>query len=130
MTKAIAVFLISAVLIGFASYCYGSDWDKVGKIFAGIEGLRILTGGNVDVVGTFTGINNNDRYIVRRSKHHHHTYGRGGSCRRIWAPRFTWKKRWIPTHKEYDEELGEIIVEGHYIKYKINNGGYWTYECH
>ena len=109
---------------------YASDWDTFGKIAAGMEGMRILTGGEVDIVGTITGMKyrNRDTY-ARAPEHHHHYYTRvyHEPSSRVWVPHTVWKKKWVPRHKEYDPELGEIIVEGHYIKYQVEQGGHWEY---
>jgi len=111
------------LLLGFLGVSFASDWDVAGKVLTGIEGLRILTGGNVDIVGNIAGIGNKERKVVRRA------YERKETCNRRWVPHFTWKKKWIPAHNEYNQSLGEIFVEGHYIKYKVQEGGHWAYDC-
>ncbi|MFH1655665.1 MAG: hypothetical protein ABH954_03540 [Candidatus Omnitrophota bacterium] len=128
MKKIIAVVLIVGLVSGgIAIPVYASDWDKAGKVFAIIEGVRVLTGGNVDVIGTITGINRPKTTYVHhtggrshyaRAKKHHHS----DDC---WVSHYIWKKKYISEHREYDERYGEIIVEGHYIEYKVQDGGRW-----
>jgi len=127
MKKIIIVTLIAGLVFGSLTIpVYASDWDKAGKVFAIIEGVRVLTGGNVDVIGTITGINRPKTYVYyakdqghhygQRKKHHH---------KDCWVPHYIWKKEYIPEHREYDERYGEIIVEGHYIEYKVQDSEHW-----
>ncbi len=126
MKTKIVIVLVGLLLAGSSLSAEASDWDKAGKILTGIEGLRIITGGKVDLIGTFTGINKSRRPRYRE-REYIHVYEE--APRRVWVPvKKIWKKKWIPTHKEYDPELGKIIVEGHYIKYKVKRGGYWSYK--
>ncbi|MFC1632191.1 hypothetical protein ACFL1I_02665 [Candidatus Omnitrophota bacterium] len=37
------------------------------------------------------------------------------------------KRKWVPEHREYDPRLGQVIVEGHYIKYQVQKGGHWQH---
>ena len=106
---------------------FASDWDIAGKVLTGIEGLRIITGGNVDLIGSITGINSKrhpPQKTRRQHRYKHHEY-----CRRQWVPDHVWKKEWIPAHTEYSKKYGEIVVEGHFIKYKVTRGGHWLYTC-
>lgn len=125
MKKILVIMLVISLVFGFGIYTYASDWDVAGKVLTGIEGLRILTGGKVDVIGNVTGIGRD-----RRDRGRHYGYRHREHCRRVWMPRFVWKKKWVPEHREYDARLGEIIVEGHYIKYKVERGGHWEYDCY
>lgn len=36
--------VVLGLVIGFNTYTYASDWDAAGKVFAVIEGLRVVTG--------------------------------------------------------------------------------------
>lgn len=125
--KAVLGFVV-ILSTGFAFNAFASDWDKVGKILTGVEGVRILTGGNVDLIGTITGVNKTNKTYSQKN-HHPKKYVYKDTCaKRKWVPHFVWKKKWIPKHKEYDEDFGEIIVLGHYIKYKVRDGGHWEYK--
>ena len=129
MKKTILILVISATMVGLVTPAYASDWDKFGKAMAAIEGIRIISGGRVDIIGTITGVRkDNDcssstvTYISKPHRKHH--------CDRVWVPRkIVWKKKYIPEHKEYSEEYGPIIVEAHYIRYKVEAGGYWKTSC-
>lgn len=123
MKRMTAVILIVPLLLGSSGVCFGSDWDVAGKVLTGIEGLRILTRGNVDIIGNIAGIENKERNVVRRA------YECKEACRRRWVPHFAWKKKWIPAHNEYVQGLGVVFVKGRYIKYKVRNGGHWVYDC-
>lgn len=125
MRRLISLLAGAVLLIGCNSFVYASDWDIVGKVLTGIEGVRILTAGKVDIIAGVTGIgeqgragpyNKDSRYAASRYRAY---------PGRIRAPRYTWKKKWIPRHRAYDEKLGQIIVEGHYVRYKVEAGGYW-----
>lgn len=134
MKKIIITVLVVGTIATTSIRSYASDWDVAGKVFAGIEGLRILTGGNVDIIGTMAGIKKDDNdgwrhrsyYKHRRNKHKHNRYCRGN---RVWVPHYIWKKKYIPEHTEYSEKYGEIVVEAHYIKYRVEKGGKWTSIC-
>ena len=122
---------ILVIILGLAIPAYSSDWDKVGKAAAIVEGVRILTGGEVDVIGNLVGINKSKRYkYVRRSKHYP-SYGKiKSNCSgQVWVPTYVWSKKYVPEHKEYRENYGEVIVEGHYIRYKVKRGGNWKIKC-
>jgi hypothetical protein len=126
--------IISMLIFSLSAPVYASDWDTVGKIFAGIEGVRILTGDRVDIIGTITGIKGDGHHKHRDSRRHKdrhtsHVYVYQDSCPKVWVPQVVWKRKYIPEHTEYDPRYGEIIVEGHYIKYQVQEGGYWSYYC-
>ncbi len=128
MKKIITVFMIGLISLAgvviFLTPGYASDWDTAGKIFAGIEGMRVLSGGNIDIIGSMTGIN-------RHKGHSHTSYAKchPHCSHRVWVPKMVWKKKYVPQHKEYSEKYGEIIVESHYIKYQVERGGKWIYAC-
>lgn len=127
MRRLIGLLVSAAFLVGFQAAAQASDWDVAGKILTGIEGMRILTGGRVDIIGTITGIEPDQKHQVVYSKPYRYKRNRHNSSRRIWVPDYVWKKKWVPKHTEYDPELGEIIVGGHYLRYKIETGGHWGY---
>ena len=57
MKRLLIALCIGTVTLAAALPAYASDWDKAGKVLTAIEGIRILTGGNVDIIGTITGVN-------------------------------------------------------------------------
>ena len=122
MGKALVLILVVSLVCGSGLYAYASDWDVAGKVLTGIEGLRILTGGKVDVIGNIAGIARD-----KRDEEHCYTYRRKEHLSRVWVPHFVWEKRWVSEHKEYDPQWGEIVVEGHFIKYRVERGGHWEY---
>ena len=133
MRRAVAslmvVLIVVVMVTGFGITSYASDWDKAGKVFAAIEGIRVLTGGNVDIIGSITGIKQNSKY-ARQQKCHEYEDVRDHRCSKcVWVPYKVWEKEYIPEHKEYSKKYGTIIVEGHYIRYKVENGGHWEQDC-
>jgi len=134
MKKVIMVLVASAIVVGssngFVRTSYASDWDKAGIILTGIEGMRILTGGKVDIIGNIAGINNNNKKYHIRDRHHRKHRRHPKYCsNRVWRPNYVWKRKFIPEHTEYDQKHGEIVVEGHHIKFKIQRGGEWVTTC-
>ena len=128
MMKGLVSLLVSVALLGgFHSHAYASDWDVAGKILTGIAGIRILSGGKVDILGALTGTGQDQGRQVIYQQRRYYTPSHPTYSHRIWVPHYVWKKKWVPEHIEYDEKLGEIIVPGHYVKYKVENGGHWEY---
>lgn len=141
MKKFMIALLVAAISFTASQPAFASDWDKAGKALAIIEGLRIVTGGNVDLVGGLTGINKqsygyshqrrknhyrNDKHKHYSRRNHYREHTRSYCSEKVWVPRVTWEKKFIPQHEVYDEDLGhKVIVEAHYVKYKTNDGGYW-----
>lgn len=126
------VFLFTTAGIGSAS-----DWDKAGKILTVMEGLRFVSGGNIDVIGGLTDAvhGNNGRYhhkARRDRKHRRYVKHRHCSTQKTWIPEYEWKKEWVPAHEQHHAQYGTIHVEGHYFKYQVECGGHWEYEeiCH
>ncbi|MCM8756468.1 MAG: hypothetical protein NC817_00315 [Candidatus Omnitrophica bacterium] len=39
--------------------------------------------------------------------------------KKIWIPHYVCKREYVPAHREYRQDYEEIIVEAHYIKYKV-----------
>jgi len=120
--------MVTTAVIGFStSIGYTSDWDKAGKILTAFEGIRVLTGGNVDIIGGITGIKQNKKYTRSHAKHDRCEITKDKRCLHyVWVPTMAWKKEYIPEHKEYSEKYGTIIVEAHYIRYQVEQGGYWV----
>lgn len=127
MKRIIQAVLVFVFAFGLAAPAFASDWDVAGKVLTGIEGLRILTAGKIDIIGNVAGINRAEREVIHETGHR--TYAHRKNCRRKWIPHYVWEKKWVPEHSEYSPEFGEIIVEGHYVKYKAQRGGHWDYDC-
>jgi hypothetical protein len=141
MKKLLALVVAGFVLLGGGNAAWASDWDVAGKVLTGIEGMRILTGGRVDLIGSMTGINRNDRgrdHGRDREYDHDRGYGRGRGYRtpvrhyvvyttRVWVPEYRWEKVWVPEKRTYDPHRGEVIEAGHFVSYKKEYGGHWEY---
>ncbi len=127
MGKIIFMLTLFSALLAQPISSFASDWGVAGKILTGIEGARILTRGDVDVFGSLFGFNKTDKYSS--SKKHNHSYRSKHSCQYIQIPTTVWKKKWIPTYTEYDDMLGEVIVEGHYVKYRSYDNHQWVSTC-
>ncbi|MEI8350236.1 MAG: hypothetical protein WCI77_08795 [Candidatus Omnitrophota bacterium] len=128
MKKTIVLVFVTAILLGCCEKSFASDWDVAGKILTGIEGVRIITGGKVDVIGTMTGINrtkDKNQYARSRDNRRDDHYRHDERSDRTWVPDYAWRRIYVPEHKEYHAGYGEVIVEGHYIKYKVEDGGHW-----
>jgi hypothetical protein len=140
MKKIISIVLIAGLMLGsFVLPIYASDWDKAGKVFAIIEGVRVITGGKVDVIGTITGIN---RHRDDRGEHREYAYSShdrgnhygqrkkhctiGRRTEKVWVPHYVWVEEYVPAHTEYQDGK-KIFVEGHYVKYEVEDGGHWEY---
>jgi hypothetical protein len=144
MKKILTGALVIPILVLMTVPSYASDWDKAGKILTAFEGLRIISRGEVDILGNLTGIDKDTEYAHRKHhsrrrrarRHHrrpHKHYAKHHGCyQEIWVPQYEWRRKYIPKHKVHDPELGKIIVEGHYVKYKVESGGYFktSYVCH
>ncbi len=135
-------FAVMLCLLGIKTYGFASDWDTAGKAFAIIEGLRVITGGKLDVVGSITGINRprevvRERVYVREeppgSSYQMYSsrfpaYGHRHQVRyseRVWVPHLVWKEKYVPTHTEYKPGYGNIVIDGHYERFQVQEGGHW-----
>lgn len=56
MRKSAVALLMIGIILSLAVPVYASDWDKFGKAAAVIEGLRVVTRGNVDIIGELAGL--------------------------------------------------------------------------
>jgi len=133
MALGLVLMMAAYGVIGFSATSYASDWDKAGKILTGIEGVRILTGGRFDLIGNMFGISNQQKYGYQKSHpapRKHHVKKRRYCSQRVWVPHYVWERKYIPEHREYTDEYGDVVVEGHYIKYKVERGGEWITTCH
>jgi hypothetical protein len=142
MKKLTVMTLVAAALaVGICTQGYASDWDKAGKILTVIEGMRVVTGGKVDIIGTITGINKpreSSREVVYvktydgpghgyayQGPYRHNYPGHFSHQERVWVPHMVWKTRYIPRHTEYRPGYGEVVIEGHYEKFLAEEGGHW-----
>lgn len=127
MKRLLSLSIGVVLLVGLYSSVYAGDWDVAGKVLTGIEGMRILTGGKFDIIGAMTGIGHEEGRGVTCKNYPHYERGYRKCPQRIWMSDYVWKKKWVPEHREYDEKFGEVIVEGHYVQYKVQTGGHWEY---
>ncbi len=125
MKRIVTMILVLTVFLSYPVSAFASHWDKAGKALAVIEGLRVLSGGDIDVIGNLTGISRTDypRGVPPRTM-----AGRRDCSRKVWVPHYKWDRRYVPEHEEYDETHGRVIVEAHFIRFKVENGGHWEYE--
>ena len=101
MKKLMISTLALMFLFSSTAYVHASDWDKAGKILTVIEGLRFVSGGEIDVIGGLTdavhgnGGKYHHKYKRRGYKKHHHHHK---ICKKekYWVPEYEWKKEWIP----------------------------------
>lgn len=135
MNKKIGILIIGSFFMCVSVAGHASDWDTAGKILTGVEGLRVLTGGRVDLIGSMTGINKSGGgYYTRQNRRwngpqninvHHCT----DACKR-WVPQYVSKRRWVPMRVYYDHySRRQITVPAHYETYQVERGGYWVYDC-
>jgi hypothetical protein len=129
MKKSMIMMLLIAFMTVGSVPAYASDWDKAGIILTGIEGLRIVSGGNVDLIGSMFGIGNQKNHVEYsyeyRSKHHKKFTNRYQCFEKVWVPHYVWERRYVPKHVECRDGHKKVIVEAHYIEHKIERGGHW-----
>ncbi len=121
MRKLMYALLIGVFALSFTGTALASDWDVAGKILTGVEGLRIITGGRVDPVGAMIQVVQGPRQGPQ--ERYRPVYEK--PAKRVWVPEYVWKREYIPQHEEYSERYGKVIVEGHYIQYRVECGGHW-----
>lgn len=126
--RGIAMALAVMALLGLSATSFASDWGIVGKVLTGIEGARILTGGRFDVIGNVMDVANirQDRDGSVYEKRVYVVEDRAPG-RRVWVPTYSYREDWVPAHWECDPRLGKVFIEGHYVTYQVENGGYWAY---
>ena len=117
--------LTSMLVIGITASAFASDWDVAGKVLTGVEGARIVTGGRFDPIGKMIEFVQGGPQRVRQEERYVYRYNDRETCEREWVSHYTWKRKYVPEHKEYSEKYGEIIVEAHYIRYQVEEGGHW-----
>jgi hypothetical protein len=127
--KSMAIALAAAALLSFSATSFASSWDMVGKVLTGIEGARILTGGKFDVIGSVMDVANirQDRDVAVYEKRVY-VVEQPAPCKKVWVPQYTYREEWVPAHWERDGRRGKVFIEGHYVTYKVENGGYWVNE--
>lgn len=136
MNKSLIVSVIAAGLVaGAVRPGFASDWDKAGKVLAVTEGLRIVTGGAFDILGSITGVRERTQVREARRDDRHETrpcrIARCGRrpevCRieRVWVPNIVWKEKFVPEHSEFRPGQGHIWIGSHYEKYQVEEGGHW-----
>lgn len=147
--KTFLTCLLTATLLGStAGVVHASEWDKAGKALTIIEGLRLVTGGQVDVVGGFGEAVTGHKYTNRTSDRgyfdpsprqytRHKPYQqivKHYYCEqeRFWVPEYRWITKRVPEHEELHPEFGSVMVEAHNIRIKQEHGGHWEYRdnCH
>lgn len=127
MNRRIVILMIVLGLTMGTQTVFASDWDVAGKILTGVEGLRVLTGGRVDLIGSMTGMS-----TVRHPQDKGPRYGRRHTCSdscRQWVPHYVWVKRWVPSRVEYTSRGHRKVIPGHYERYQVERGGHWAYVC-
>jgi len=117
--------LTGMLVIGITASAFASDWDVAGKVLTGVEGVRIVTGGKIDPIGKMIEFIQGGPQRVRQEERYAYRYNDRETYRREWVPHYAWKKKYISEHREYNEKYGEIIVEAHYIRYRVEEGGHW-----
>lgn len=137
MKNLVIIALIATVLVVVAgTQSYASDWDKAGKVLAVLEGMRVLTGGKADVIGTVTGINRpREQAREQTREYEHNRYGyehrrHFDEGELVWVPHYVWKEKYVPEHIEW-RDGHKVIIEAHYEKYQVQEGGHWekVYTC-
>ncbi len=137
MRKYVIVVLLGLFVIGSVGPAHASDWDKAGKALTIVEGIRILTGGDVDLIGNITGINNRNKtvhyqeapaYGYRHSRRYH--IRKKPYKVKVWVPHYRWVKEYVPGYYEYQPGSGRVYVEGHYVEHRVESGGHWEWQEH
>lgn len=130
MKQYMIITITLLVLTGVSFPAQASDWGTVGKVLTGITGMRLLSGGKVDIIGNIAGVDDNSHHsYTYTTVYDRHPHRHVSSCNKTWTPGYTWKKKWVPEHTEYDHRHGHVTVEGHYVTYKKEHGGSWSYSC-
>ena len=117
--------LTGMLVIGITVSAFASDWDVAGKVLTGVEGARIVSGGRIDPIGKMIDFIQGPRRTTQQEERYVYRYRDTQPSQREWVSHYVWKKKYIPEHSEYSEKYGEIIVEAHYIRYKVEEGGHW-----
>ena len=117
--------LTGMLVIGITASAFASDWDVAGKVLTGVEGVRIVTGGRVDPIGRMIEFIQGEPRRTQQEERYVYRYRDTEPSRREWISHYVWRKKYIPEHTEYSEKYGQIIVEAHYIRYRVEEGGHW-----
>lgn len=132
----ILIAIACGCIMAMQAQSFASDWDKAGKALTITEGIRVITGGRVDLIGNITGINNPrgcDRgdgyfryYSYEPVRHRSYEYRPHASYyRQVWVPHMVWREKYVPRHTEYRPGFGEVVIEAHYERYLVEEGGHW-----
>jgi len=125
MNKVFLSLAVLAAVMGMQKV-YASDWDEFGKAMAVVEGLRVLSGGTVDVIGAVTGIDRVSFGVAVRmggDQYRHHDRPRGHQ-ERIWVPEYVQVREYVSGHYEFRHGL-RVYVDGYYVTRTIAQGGHW-----
>jgi hypothetical protein len=96
----VTVLLAGGLLLGLSAYSYASDWGTAGKVFAILEGVRVITGGH-----------------VRGARYEKYE--------RVWVPDYVWRQQFIPRHTEFRPGYGKVVIHAHYERVRVQQGGHW-----
>ena len=129
------VALIAALSVFYASKSFASDWDKAGIALTVTEGLRVLSGGQIDVIGSVTGIHRPPDYdhdypeVSYRHSRHDRVYRNPVLLcdKKIWVPHYEWRKRFVPGTVHYEPGYGKVVEAGHFVRVKVQVGGHWEF---
>jgi hypothetical protein len=140
MKRICIITLVAAGLVlGISAQSFANDWGNAGKALAIIEGVRVVTGGAVDVIGNIAGINKPRQearehrqakevtYIVKEGppRYYPGEYRYYAQPQMVWVPNIVWRQSYVPEHTEYRPGYGEVIVRGHYESCQVEEGGHW-----
>jgi len=119
MKKLIVIATIGILSLGFAISTYASDWDTFGKVMAGVTGLRVITGGQVDIVGGIFGIGGETYYSPEDYRCYRYYSSRYGYYFRCYPRDYYWSsggiyyyRYGVPTYRR------KVIIRGRHKKRK------------
>ena len=117
MRQRIALITLTIAVIATSSVTAdANDWGTVGKVLTGVTGLRLITGGNVDIIGNLTGINSDRAHTYGRRNTRYYTHSR--RCHYMSQPIVVYEKEWVPGYTIHDRYRGTTFIEGYYITRK------------
>ena len=137
MKRTASMIAAAMLVIGISETSYAGDqeWSDAGKVLAVMEGLRVITGGSVDIIGGVTGVNRDSGSEVRQRsvqrngsrQYARSRYERCSRPQKIWVPHYETRREYVPRHQEYRPGKGTVVVDGHYVEYQVEHGGHWEY---
>ena len=120
MKKTILILTITLSLLGVSglSYAGDDDWATAGKVLTVLEGLRVISGGKLDLIGGLVGIDRDDQwppavihtYSYRtgpRYKYTKRNRSKHKITEKVWVPGYGWVKKQRSKHKKHDSDCGE-----------------------